>query len=161
MNASINHIGLTIGNVDEAIHWYTQVLGYRLIAGPLDLIPDASHFGRMAADLLGDRLRRGRFAHLLSENAIGLELFEFEDPETGVRPDNMEYWKYGYFHICVTDADVTVLAEKIVAQGGKQRSQVWEVFPGSGFYLAYCEDPWGNVIEIYSHSYEQIWSYQP
>lgn len=73
----------------------------------------------------------------------------------------MDYWKYGYFHICVTDPDVAALAKAIEESGGRLRSQVWEIFPGSGFYLAHCEDPWGNVIEIYSHSYEEIWSYQP
>ena len=24
--------------------------------------------------------------------------------------------------------------------------------------MVYCEDPWGNIIEIYSHSYELTYS---
>ena len=158
MNTPINHIGLTVGNLERAIEWYTEVLGYRLIAGPLDLVSDNSPSGQMAGDLLGPRFQKGRFAHLLSGNSVGLELFHFDDPVTESPADSMEYWKHGYFHICITYSDVSVLADKIVANSGKSRSQVWEIFPDSGFYLAYCEDPWGNVIEICSHPYEQIWS---
>ncbi|MDJ0724580.1 MAG: VOC family protein [Prochloraceae cyanobacterium] len=156
---TINHIGLTVTDLDKAIAWYQEILGYRLILGPLDLVPEDTHFGRMAKDLLGSRLKRGRFAHLATGNGVGLELFEFDDPEAGQRENNMEYWKNGYFHIAISDPDVIGLAEKISETGGKQRSQVWEIFPGSGYQLVYCEDPWGNIIEIYSHSYEMTWNY--
>ncbi|MEL6579631.1 MAG: VOC family protein [Cyanobacteria bacterium J06621_12] len=156
---TINHIGLTVTDLDKAIAWYQEILGYRLILGPLDLVPDDTHFGRMARDILGSRLKRGRFAHLATGNGVGLELFEFDDPEAGQRENSMEYWKNGYYHIAITDPDVAQLAEQIVVSGGKQRTKVWEIFPDSGYYLVYCEDPWGNVIEIYSHSYEMTWSY--
>jgi hypothetical protein len=33
-----------------------------------------------------------------------------------------------------------------------------ESVPGSGKKICFCEDPFGNVIEIYSHSYEQFWA---
>ncbi|MEM8809679.1 MAG: VOC family protein [Cyanobacteria bacterium P01_G01_bin.38] len=154
---TINHIGLTVSDLDKAINWYQEILGYRLILGPLDILPDDTHFGQLAKDLLGDRLCHGRFAHLATGNQVGLELFEFGDPEAGPRSGEMEYWKNGYFHICITDPDIEGLAKRIVASGGKQRSQVWEIFPGSERYLVYTEDPWGNVIEIYSHSYELTW----
>ena len=157
---TINHIGLTVSNLDQAVDWYQTVLGYRLILGPLEIVPDDTHFGQLAKDILGDHLRQGRFAHLATGNQVGLELFEFEDPEAGPRSSEMEYWKNGYFHICITDPNITELANKIVAHGGKQRTKIWEIFPGSERYLVYVEDPWGNVIEIYSHSYELTWSYQ-
>lgn len=156
---SINHIGLTVTSLDEALKWYQEILGYKLIFGPLDIVPDDTHFGRMAKDILGPRLKQGRFAHLGSANGVGLELFEFNDPEAGKSDDNMQYWKNGYFHIAITDANVPRLAKQITENGGKQRTEVWEIFPNSGYQLVYCEDPWGNVIEIYSHSYEETWSY--
>ncbi|MGD1861983.1 MAG: VOC family protein [Leptolyngbyaceae cyanobacterium] len=154
---AINHIGLTVSDLDSAIAWYQDVLGYRLLLGPLDILPDDTHFGHLAKDLLGDRLRRGRFAHLTTGNQVGLELFEFDDPEAGSGTGEMEYWKNGYFHVCITDPNIMDLAEHIVAQGGKRRTKIWEIFPGSERYLVYMEDPWGNVIEIYSHSYELTW----
>ncbi|PZD73328.1 hypothetical protein C1752_02388 [Acaryochloris thomasi RCC1774] len=156
----INHIGLTVPDLDAAIAWYQDILGYRLILGPLEIVPDDTHFGQLAKDLLGDRLRRGRFAHLATGNQVGLELFEFDDPEAGPHPEGMEYWKNGYFHICITDPDIEDIVQHVVTHGGKQRTKIWEIFPDSERYLAYVEDPWGNVIEVYSHSYELTWSYR-
>jgi len=72
---------------------------------------------------------------------------------------NFEYWKTGVFHFCVQDPDVEGLAEKIVAAGGKQRMPVREYFPGEKPYrMVYMEDPFGNILEIYSHSYELTYS---
>ncbi|MEL7003468.1 MAG: VOC family protein [Bacteroidota bacterium] len=156
---AVNHIGLTVQEIEKAIEWYGKIFGAKLIIGPLDITPDDSHFGRLAVDLLGGRLRSGKFAHLITENGVGLELFEFDDPEAGSRVDNMEYWKNGIFHFCVTHPEPQTLADEIVANGGKQRTENWEIFPGSERRLIYTEDPWGNIIEIYSHTYEETWSY--
>ena len=50
-------------------------------------------------------------------------------------------------------------AAKIVENGGKQRMPVREYYPGEKPYrMVYCEDPFGNLIEIYSHSYELTYS---
>lgn len=156
LSQGINHIGLTVDDLDKAVEFYTKVLGYRLIAGPLPIIPDDSHFGRLARDILGERLKRGRFAHLLAGNGVGLEVFEFEDPEAGAR-ESMEYWKNGYFHIAVTARDVEAAVAAIEAGGGRRTSETWEVFPGTGTKLVYCEDPFGNPIEIYNLTYEEMW----
>jgi hypothetical protein len=40
-------------------------------------------------------------------------------------------------------------------QKGKQRSKIWDIPPSKGYKIAFCEDPFGNVIEIYTHSYER------
>ncbi|MDK2763184.1 MAG: glyoxalase, partial [Alteromonas macleodii] len=67
-----------------------------------------------------------------------------------------EYWKTGIFHFCVQDPDVEGLAEKIVAAGGKKRMKAPRYYyPGEKPYrMIYMEDPFGNILEIYSHSYE-------
>lgn len=90
----------------------------------------------------------------LSKMGAGPQImFEFKNIET---PDNhFEYWKTGIFHYAVQDPDVEGLVEKIKAHGGKQRMPVREYYPGKKPYrMVYCEDPFGNLVEIYSHSYE-------
>ena len=50
--------------------------------------------------------------------------------------------------------------EKVKKHGGKQRmKQVRHYYPGEKPYrMVYCEDPFGNIFEIYSHSYELTYS---
>jgi len=51
------------------------------------------------------------------------------------------------------------LVDRVVAAGGKQRMPVRYYFPGEKPYrMVYCEDPFGNIVEIYSHSYELTYS---
>lgn len=58
------------------------------------------------------------------------------------------------------DPDIEGLTKKIVAAGGRQRSQIWSLYPNRPHSMTYCEDPWGNILEIYTHSYEQSYSNQ-
>ncbi len=35
---------------------------------------------------------------------------------------------------------------------------MWELFPGEPYRCCYCEDPFGNVVELYSHGHERVWA---
>ncbi|UIA91435.1 hypothetical protein [Erwinia tracheiphila] len=55
--------------------------------------------------------------------------------------------------------DVEGMAVTIVAAGGKQRMPVREYFLSEKPYrMVYMEDPFGNILEIYRHSYELTYS---
>jgi lactoylglutathione lyase family protein len=111
----------------------------------------------MCKDVFGNGFGSFKIAHLVTSDGVGVELFEFRGAEPP-SPD-FEYWKSGVFHFCVQDPDVEGLAERIVAAGGKQRMPVRHYYPGDKPYrMVYCEDPFGNIVEIYSHSYELTYS---
>ncbi|WP_153110849.1 hypothetical protein [Propionivibrio limicola] len=74
---------------------------------------------------------------------------------------------FSHIGLSLTELDAAVkfytevkgMAEKIVAAGGKQRMPVREYFPGEKPYrMVYMEDPFGNILEIYSHSSELTYS---
>ena len=45
-----------------------------------------------------------------SGNQVGFEIFEYIDPKAEGRiNDNYEYWKSGFFHICITDSNIEEL----------------------------------------------------
>lgn len=46
--------------------------------------------------------------------------------------------------------------QRIVVTGGKQRSKIWQLFADKPYKIVYCEDPFGNIVEIYSHSVEHV-----
>ncbi|MGC4009555.1 MAG: VOC family protein [Pseudomonas sp.] len=125
---SFSHIGLSVTDLDAAVAFYTDVLGWYLIMPPTTISEDGSAIGVMCTDVFGAGWGSFRIAHLSTGDRVGVEIFQFPNAQ---RPENnFEYWKTGVFHFCVQDPDVEGLAARIVAAGGKQRMPVREYFPG-------------------------------
>jgi catechol-2,3-dioxygenase len=154
----VTHVGLTLTDIHAAAKWYQDVLGCRHIIGPLHVRHDGSHLGELFKGIFGERFEEGYVCHLATANGVGIELFQFVIPESETARDNFEYWKTGVFHFCLVDPEVEALARRISEKGGKQRSAVWALYEGEPFKAVYCEDPWGNLIEIYSHSTELMYA---
>ncbi|MFY0782334.1 VOC family protein [Peribacillus simplex] len=74
---AITHIGLAVPDLDAAIKWYEQVLGFKLLAGPYSFDAGGEKKTNMMNDLLGDHVKKMRNAHLMADNGVGIELFEF------------------------------------------------------------------------------------
>jgi lactoylglutathione lyase family protein len=124
---------------------------------PTTITEDDSAIGIMCADVFGPGWKSLRIAHLSTGDRLGVEIFQFLNAE---RPENnFEYWKTSIFHFCMQDPDVEGLVDRVVAAGGKQRMPVRYYFPGEKPYrIVYCEDPFGNLFEIYSPSDELTYS---
>ncbi|WP_077624791.1 VOC family protein [Sediminibacillus massiliensis] len=136
--AAITQIGLTVPDIDKAVDWYSKVLDFKVIVAPYDTI-EKKQLTDLSRDLYGAPFRRARLAQLNDPNKIGIELFEFEQTPSPADANS----RPGLFHLCVTSQDQQALADKIVRNGGKRRNI-------SGLHsLIYCEDPFGNVIEVY------------
>ncbi|HXR14228.1 MAG TPA: VOC family protein [Solirubrobacteraceae bacterium] len=153
----LTHVGLVVADIHAAVAWYTSVLGFVALAPPVELSAD-SHAGRVAAAIYGERFGSCRQAQLMAGNGVALELFEFVEPPTQPRGGEFEYWRAGFFHICVVDPDIHALAARIVQSGGRLRSEVLTLFEDAPNQLVYCEDPFGNVVEIFTHSHEQTFA---
>jgi hypothetical protein len=61
----------------------------------------------------------------------------------------------------VTERDLDGLVARIVANGGCQRTKIYAFLPGRPYRLVYCEDPFGNIIEAFSHSYAETFANMP
>jgi catechol 2,3-dioxygenase-like lactoylglutathione lyase family enzyme len=151
----INHVAVSVPDLDLAVKWYKEVFGFTVVREPIEFVPDDTLIGMAVKDIHGPSLKKVRMVWLSSANQVGFEIFEYIEPKAERRTNNFEYWKSGFIHICITDPDIEGLCKKIFETGGKQRSKVWEIVPDKGYKIAFCEDPFGNIIEIYSHSYEQ------
>lgn len=149
---TLAHVGVAVPDLEEAVEWYREVLGWTPQTGPRSVDGGDGYAGRRAEDVLGE-FREMRVATLLTGNGIGVEVFEFTPEEPGADGDAP---RAGYFHICVTDPDVEDLAETIDASGGDHYSDVWRLHEDDEYRLTYCEDPYGNLIEIYSHTQAQM-----
>lgn len=154
---TFSHIGLSVPNLDAAVAFYRDVMGFYVIMDATEITEDESDIGRMCNDVFGPGWHKFRIAHLSTADRIGFELFEFPD---NYQPDNnLPHRQVGLFHFAIQDPNLEDLLAKIIAAGGKQRMPVREYFPGEKPYrMVYVEDPFGIVFELYSHSYELTYS---
>lgn len=151
------HVGITVPDLEEAVEFYTKAFGWYVLMKPTEVVEDNSAIGVMCKDVFGEGFKKFRIAHLSTSDKIGIELFEF--PKTEVPENNLEYWKSGVFHFSILDPDIEGAVERIKELGGKQRMPIREYYPGKKPYrMVYVEDPFGNVFELYSHSYELTYS---
>jgi catechol 2,3-dioxygenase-like lactoylglutathione lyase family enzyme len=174
----LNHIAVSVTDIFQAMRWYREVLGMSVLAEPVTVsaasiertteskkadhgqpTADSNHLSNVVREIFGTQLGKFMICHLVSSSGVGIELFEFIEPAAQRREgsSNFEYWKTGFFHLAITEHNVETLAQRIGSSGGKIRTGIIEVFPGTGKKICFCEDPFGNIIEIYSHSYEEFW----
>lgn len=155
---AFSHIGLSVTDLDKAVIFYKEVMGWYVIMEPSEVKEENdTPIGQMCIDVFGAGWGTFRIAHMSTSDGTGIEIFEFPNSE---KPENnFEYWKSGVFHFCVQDPDVEGLVNKIVEHGGKQRMPIREYYPNEKPYrMCYVEDPFGIIFEVYSHSYEITYS---
>jgi lactoylglutathione lyase family protein len=155
---AFSHIGITVPDLKKAVEFYEQTMGWYTIMKPTIIKEENdTAIGKMCIDVFGENWGNFKIAHLSTSDSIGIELFEFDNnikPKAEFNP-----FATGVFHFSVQDPDVKGLAKRIVEAGGKQRMPIREYYPGQKPYkMVYMEDPFGNIIEIYSHSYELHYS---
>ena len=107
----------------------------------------------MCIDVFGEGWGEFKIAHLSTGDGIGIEIFEFPQNNKSKHEFNHILLVFSIFQL--KDPNIEELTKKIVEAGGKQRMPIREYYPGKKPYkMVYCEDPFGNIIEIYTHSYE-------
>ena len=123
----ISHIAVSVSNVDDAVRWYRDKLGFNVIKGPIDIPDDSPSTGKVFSHLFGPRFKEARVAWLSSGNQVGFELIQFIDPKAEERSDSSEYWKTGLSHICITDPNIEELCDIIRNSGGQKLGDIQTV----------------------------------
>ena len=95
----MNHIGISVPDIDAAARWYCEVLGCYLLVPPVEARNDGSHFGNVVKDIFGDRFESVRMANcssswnpqrvpLLTRSSIGGAVFSI----SASRPQISKQW---------------------------------------------------------------------
>ncbi|KAF9887857.1 hypothetical protein FE257_009517 [Aspergillus nanangensis] len=147
----INHVAVSVRDITAVVDWYSQHMGFQLIGTITHLKRSATPTAAIFQIYLAN-LNEVKIAYMTTGNGVGFEVFQFVDPAP-VASDSFEYNRCGFFHICVTDANPTKLAQTVIQAGGRQIGIMTNIAGNECLYLA---DPWGNVVEVLSTSFERL-----
>ena len=135
-----HHVAFRVADIDRSIRFYTEALGGRLATLPAERSGgyfDAT-FGPGAAM---------RICYIRFDRGGTIELFEFLSPKNDVPPAVQTV--DAIMHIGVTVDDVPAVLERVLASGGRARTEVRHMGNRDGApRFVYCEDPDGHLLEL-------------
>ncbi len=147
--AGIEHIGLTVPDLDEATRFFENLLGAETL---YDVGPFQSPDDWMASHLaVHPRARINKIRVLRCGTGPVLELFEFSSPDqTTALPKNSDH---GGWHMAlyVDDMDAALAALKshdVAIQSGPVEMTEG---PSKGLTWLYFKTPWGQQMELVSY----------
>ena len=106
MDGGFNHVGVGVGDINAAIGFYRDAFGCRVLRAPFEVTGEGPE-GEEARNVLSSRpFKRMLLAHLVAPDGVGIELFQLIDPPYERRDPELEYWKSGTFHFCMTARNI-------------------------------------------------------
>ncbi len=143
MILGIHHPALAVPDMDKALEFYCNVVGFEVVMEaemPSGVAPLDQAFGIADAGCKVRMVRKGNSC---------IELFEFSQAEEGTsqRPVNRQ----GITHICLAADDYAKDYDHLAANGVTFNTPP---MGDEGGRWCYGRDPFGNVIELLEHAAE-------
>jgi catechol 2,3-dioxygenase-like lactoylglutathione lyase family enzyme len=134
----MNHIGLSVSDLDRAIGFYRDLLG-------MSFVGRDTFGGEKYETIMGLNDAKGKVA-LLRLGNLQIEMFEFESPSVKVSDRVRPVCDHGISHFCLEVTDIHAEHARLAAAG-----VIFHCAPlsFSGNAIAtYGRDPDGNVFEL-------------
>ncbi|MDD9195013.1 VOC family protein [Aliivibrio sp. S3MY1] len=155
----MNHVGIMVGDMDKAVEFYTKALGLEVVMGNTKVQEEReTAIGRMCIAVFGEGFKGFNIAHLLTKDGIGFELFEMKERQ---ERHEVDFSRIGIFHFCLQTDDFHGVIARTEECGGKVRMDIMRYHPeddNNTSQMVYLEDPFGNLFELYSHTYKETYS---
>ena len=157
----VDHIGLTVPNIQQAIEWYEDILG---AVAPLTFGPFEGAFLEGALNVVPgtgiNQITTLRIGH-----SAGIELFDYHSPTQRHDVPLNSDWSGHHIAFYVTDIDDAV--EYMDSRGVDRLFGPFTLTdgPAAGQSINYFRTPWGSFIEFISYpdgmAYQQVPSVHP
>ena len=146
----MDHVGLTVPDIDEAVAWFQRVMG---CSAPLTFGPFGDPTGTFMQDLLGvdPRAVIEQITMVRCGRSANVELFEYDAPDQNTTFPKNSDWAGHHVAFYVDDIDAAVAY--MVAQGVPKLLGPLPVTdgPAAGQTINYFRAPFGTYIELISY----------
>lgn len=139
MIKGLEHVGLSVSNLDRSIEFYTKHLGLEVIR----IIEPAPDFP--LDKVVGMPGCKARIAHLQSEKGM-LELFEYLEPRGKAVPRDFKQADNGFIHAGFTSNDARADFSRMKAAGVRFLCEPIEIRPH--VWIFYFFGPDEEVCEV-------------
>ena len=141
MIRGIHHTAISTGNLERALQFYRDVLGFE------EITTMTWQAGNKVADqITGLEASSGTLVMLKAGNAF-IELFQYMTPVPRPADPKRPVCDHGITHVCLDVVDVDKEYERLKAAGMTFHSPPQDLADGA-VRTTYGRDPDGNVIEL-------------
>jgi catechol 2,3-dioxygenase-like lactoylglutathione lyase family enzyme len=143
----MDHVGITVPDINQAIEWYEDVLG---AVAPLTFGPFEGAFLQGLLDVPAgtkvDQITSLRIGH-----SANIELFQYEAP--GQRHDMPKNSDWSGHHVAFYVTDIEAAVEYMDSRGVTRLFGPFSLTagPAAGQTINYFKTPWGSYIEFISY----------
>ena len=78
MNTTIDHVGLSVPDIEAAIKWYSNTFDIFQIS---DVIEVNCEGDPITTDIFDNVCKKFKIVHMCTSDGVGVELFQFLDPK--------------------------------------------------------------------------------
>jgi catechol 2,3-dioxygenase-like lactoylglutathione lyase family enzyme len=146
----MDHVGLTVPDIDEAVDWFEEVMG---CSAPLTFGPFSDPTGTFMQDLLGVHPRAviEQITMIRCGKSANIELFEYDAPDQ--RTDPPKNSDYAGHHVAFYVDDIDAAVAHMTAHGVEKLLGPLPVTdgPAAGQTINYFRAPFGTYVELISY----------
>jgi catechol 2,3-dioxygenase-like lactoylglutathione lyase family enzyme len=138
-----DHTGITVSNLDRALAFWRDVLGF-------ELSHTAHQTGEMAREITGVAGAEIKLAVVKAPGGHKIELLEYLAPTDRKQRVNLRPCDVGSVHVALIVEDLDAILSVINASGWKAagKPQTLRSGPNAGKRVVYVRDPDGTTIEF-------------
>jgi catechol 2,3-dioxygenase-like lactoylglutathione lyase family enzyme len=142
MITGLAHTALHVTNVDEAVAWYADVLGFTVLSPPYRMEGDA--IARDMGELLpAPVVVKAAIVGVDGESDRVIEIIEYPEAAASVPPP-AGITRLGFTHVALVCDDVAATRRELEANG--VRFLVAGIADVAGLRTTWFADPWENVF---------------
>ena len=133
----MDHVGLSVNNMEKAIAFYQDIIGMEKVFD--------RNFDISLADIIGEKGAKARIVHMRLQDSV-VELFDYQNPKA--RPPYRERSQsdYGLIHVGFLVQEFQKTYERLKTRGVKFLGEPVEIRPG--VHVAYFHGAEYEICEM-------------